>query len=131
MFISKFLKQNDWQVNALCYFSCGYSVLDFFPWNFIPAIARCFVWIFSLLYLPFMILDCIPHPTTTGFWLVDSRGILTPSHGFISTYRLFGEEELKFKEGKSIAVTVGFTGVVLLGIVAEDLLYSQCLREYE
>ena len=118
MFISKLLNQNGWQVNALCYFSCGYSVLDFFPWNFIPAIARSLIWIFSVLYLPFMILDCFPHPTTIGFWIVDSKGITIPPHGFISTSGLLGEKNLEFKEGKSVAVTAGFTGVVLLGIMA-------------
>ena len=112
------MNQNGWQVNAMCYFSCGYSVIDLFPWNFIPAVARSFIWIFSILYLPFMILDCLLHPTTVGFWIVDSKGIAIPPHGFISTSGLLGEKNLEFKEGKSIAVTIGFTGVVLLGIIA-------------
>ena len=118
LFILKLFNQNGWQVNAMCYFSCGYSVLDFFLWNFIPAIAGSLIWIFSILYLPFMILDCFPHPTTVGYWIVDSKGIAIPPHGFISTSGLFGEKNLKFKEGKSIVVTIGFTGVVLLGIIA-------------
>ena len=65
-----------------------------------------------------MILDCFPHPTTIGFWIVDSKGITIPPHGFISTSGLLGEKNLEFKEGKAVAVTAGFTGVVLLGIMA-------------
>ena len=59
-----------------------------------------------------MVLDCLPHPTTVGFWIVNSEGIAIPPHGFIYTSGLLGEKNLTFKERKSIAITVGFTGMV-------------------
>ena len=121
MFILKLLNQNGWQVNALCYFSAFGAITDIFPWNLIPSLLAFIdysselisIIIALLILFPILLLDCIPHPTTVGYWIVRPAG-MPYKHAIVDTIGLFGKKTTgEFKEGKVIAFTIGFTGVVI------------------
>ena len=121
MFILKLLNQNGWQVNAMCYFTAFGAITDIFPWNLIPSLLAFIdysselisIIIALLILFPILLLDCIPHPTTVGYWIVRPAG-MPYKHAIVDTIGLFGKKTTgEFKEGKVIAFTIGFTGVVI------------------
>jgi len=119
MLIPKLLSQNDWEVNALCYLFAQGFVYDFYPWNFIPMLSLYLAFHYGPIpwwlgiFIPFIFLDFIPHPTTIGYWIVEPSGFYE-KRGGVDTYGLLGKKEINLgSEEKAAVFTIGFIGLVL------------------
>jgi len=110
------LLQNDGlEINIMAIFLTG-SVVDIFPWNAflwdILAYAPFFFPITEYLVIILLTLpDMIPHPTTIGFWI----GGGPHKAEYFYTFGLLGEKEVV---GDGTAITIGFTGFVIMHLMA-------------
>jgi len=112
--MAKFFQQNEWEVNAMCYFNAWGGVVDIFPWNIFLYILFNLLpdfWLVDFIILLVVFPDLIPHLTTLGYWDISRYGIFAPSGG-IYIRGLLGEERIDLEGTETIkAITLGFTGI--------------------